>query len=452
MNLLLFPNTLFEKQYLTNLLHLDSQEIVKEKIETIYLLEDPLFFGYREKKMNFNQLKLILHFSSMQFYKSYLEKLGFKVVHIPFASNYKSLYQKISVKNLYCFEIVDHLLLKRIQSHFPSMKQLKNPNFLLSRTQLEKYKRKNPNHASFYEFVKKELNILKSVKTFDMENRKSIPKGTVIPKLPQVKENAFVKNAITTVKKKFSNNVGNTEHFIYPITFDESKSWFQNFLQKRYSHFGEYQDAIMMNQDFLFHSVISPMMNIGLLNPDYILEQLKKHQKKMNNYEGFVRQVIGWREYQRYCYMYHYNEMKFSNIFGNKNKITKKWYDGTLGIQPVDDTIKTAFQYGYLHHILRLMVMANFMNLCGIRPDDVYQWFMEFSVDSYDWVMIQNVYSMGLWTDGGLTMRKPYISSDNYILNMSNYQKNQEWGEIWKSLYYRFLEKHEKILFKNHCR
>ena len=140
--------------------------------------------------------------------------------------------------------------------------------------------------------------------------------------------------------------------------------------------------------------------------------------------------------------------MKKSNIFQNKKKLNRKWYNGTLGILPVDDTIKSAFKYGYLHHILRLMVMSNFMNLCEIHPDEVYKWFMEFSVDSYDWVMIQNVYSMGMWSDGGLTMRKPYISTDNYILNMSNYPKKNDWGEIWKSLYYNFLEKHQKILLK----
>lgn len=433
MKLLLFPNNIFEKNYLP------------KDIDTIYLIEDPIFFGFREKRLNFNKLKLILHVASMKFYQNYLTENGYKVVYIPYSKNN---YSKIKEKDLTCFEIVDHLLLKRIKSHFGNVSFLKNPNFLLSEEQLKKYNRKTPTHSSFYTYVKGELDILKGEKTFDMENRKKIPPGTKIPSLPSVSENKYVKDAISYVNKKFGKNNGNTEHFIYPITFEESKKWFQNFIKERYSNFGVYQDAIMMNEDFLFHSVISPMFNVGLLNPDYVVAELTKHKGKINNYEGFIRQVIGWREYQRYCYLYHYDEMKKSNIFQNKRKLNKKWYDGNLGILPVDDTIKTAFQYGYLHHILRLMVMSNFMNLCEIHPDEVYKWFMEFSVDSYDWVMIQNVYSMGMWSDGGLTMRKPYISTDNYILTMSNYPKKNDWGEIWKSLYYNFLEKHGKILLK----
>jgi deoxyribodipyrimidine photolyase-related protein len=433
MKLLLFPNNIFEKSYLP------------DNIDTIYLIEDPIFFGFREKRLNFNKLKLILHVASMKFYQDYLIKNGYKVIYISYSKNN---YNKIKEKELTCFEIVDHLLLKRVKQHFQIINFIQNPNFLLSQAQLEKYNRKKPTHSSFYIYVKNELSILKGEKTFDMENRKKIPVGTKVPPLPSVIENKFVNEAIQYVNKKFPKNNGNTDNFIYPITFEDSKKWFHNFIQKRYPNFGEYQDAIVMNETFLFHSVISPMFNIGLLNPDYIVAELTKHRGKMNNYEGFLRQVIGWREYQRYCYLYHYEEMKNSNIFQNKNKLNKKWYDGTLGILPIDDTIKTAFKYGYLHHILRLMVMTNFMNLCEIHPDDVYKWFMEFSVDSYDWVMVQNVYSMGMWSDGGLTMRKPYISTDNYILNMSNYSKKNEWGEIWKSLYYNFLEKHEQILLK----
>ena len=202
----------------------------------------------------------------------------------------------------------------------------------------------------------------------------------------------------------------------------------------------------------MFHANISPMMNIGLINPDYVVDEITEYYNKnkkvgINNYEGFIRQIIGWREYQRYCYLYAYKELTKPNYFGHKNKLNKKWYDGTTGIRPIDDSIKFAFQTGYLHHIIRLMVVSNFMNLCRIKPDDCYKWFMEFAVDSYDWVMIQNVYSMGQWADGGLTMRKPYISSDNYIVNMSNY-KREDWGELWNDLYYYFISDHENKLKK----
>ena len=171
----------------------------------------------------------------------------------------------------------------------------------------------------------------------------------------------------------------------------------------------------------------------------------KKKRYGINNYEGFIRQIIGWREYQRYCYKYAYNDMTKLNYFKHKKKLSNNWYTGETSIDPVDKAIKMAFSTGYLHHIARLMVMSNILNLHRIDPKECYKWFMEFSVDSYDWVMIQNVYSMGQWSDGGMSMRKPYISSDNYILNMSNYKKG-EWSVKWKALYYKFLTDHEKEL------
>jgi deoxyribodipyrimidine photolyase-related protein len=156
--------------------------------------------------------------------------------------------------------------------------------------------------------------------------------------------------------------------------------------------------------------------------------------------------------------------MTQSNIFNNNNKLTTALYEGTTGIPPVDDAIKTAFEIGYLHHIQRLMVISNFFNLLEIHPHEAYKWFMEFSLDSYDWLMTQNVYSMGMWADGGLTMRKPYISTATYILNMSNYTKPtkkeienekengkhdvEDWTEIWRALFYRKIIKHQTFFSK----
>ena len=181
----------------------------------------------------------------------------------------------------------------------------------------------------------------------------------------------------------------------------------------------------------LFHSVISMQLNIGLITPEYILKEIlqrydKSKKEILHSVEGFVRQ-LNWREYSRLLYRYAYDKMIHKNYFDNRHHLTKAWYDGELKIQPIDICIKFAFQYGYLHHILRLMVMCNFMNLMNIHPDDVYKWFMEFSLDSYDWVMINNVYSMGMFSDNGLTTSKVYISSSKYILRMSDVKKDGHW-------------------------
>ena len=143
-------------------------------------------------------------------------------------------------------------------------------------------------------------------------------------------------------------------------------------------------------------------------------------------------------------YQLAYDELISSNVFGNNKKLNKKWYTGELGIEPIDNTIKKAFKTGYLHHIERLMVMLNFMVLARIKPQEIYNWFMEFSCDSYDWVMIGNIYGMGYFNTN--TMRKPYLSSSSYIVNMSNYKKDGKWDKIWDSLFYYFLHDNKSKL------
>ena len=181
------------------------------------------------------------------------------------------------------------------------------------------------------------------------------------------------------------------------------------------------------------------MLNIGLITPQQVLDIItgyyKAHTKEIGiaNYEGFIRQIIGWREYQRYIYQYAGDKMRAGNHFNNARRLNDSWYTATTGLKPVDDAVRMALDDGYIHHILRLMVVGNFMNLVGIHPDDVYKWFMEFALDSYDWVMVGNVYSMALWADGGLTMRKPYISGDGYIMKMSNYSKSSKSNKSNKS-------------------
>lgn len=177
-----------------------------------------------------------------------------------------------------------------------------------------------------------------------------------------------------------------------------------------------------------------------------IIKEINKYKRliPLNSYEGFIRQLF-WREYQYYCYRYF--DFSKKNYFGNDKKLNKDWYNGTLGILPVDDAIKEAFSTGYLHHIKRLMVIGNFMNLCQINPKEGFKWFMEFSCDSYEWVMHQNVYDMVFFVSGGGTMRRPYISSSNYILKMSNYKK-EDWCNIWDTKYRQFVKKNKVKLWK----
>ena len=174
----------------------------------------------------------------------------------------------------------------------------------------------------------------------------------------------------------------------------------------------------------------------------------KKNNIPINSVEGFIRQIIGWREFIRGVYYSKGTEERLKNFWGFKRKIPNSFYDGTTGIEPVDDTIKKVLKSGYANHIERLMILGNFMVLCEFDPDDVYKWFMELFIDSYDWVMVPNVYGMSQYADGGIMSTKPYISSSNYICKMSDYKKG-DWSHVWDGLFWNFMDKHREFFLKN---
>ena len=293
---------------------------------------------------------------------------------------------------------------------------------------------------------KKIIDIIPNVKSRDKFNRDRLPKDKKIPKLPSnKKDNIYIKEAKKYVEKHFKNNYCNIDNFEFPVTHSTAKKWLTHFIKKKFNNFGPYQDAIVKDENYMYHSCLSSSINIGLINPTEIIDILRKIKSdiNINSYEGYIRQLF-WREYQRYTYIYADFNM---NYFGNKKKLNKKWYTGELGIDPVDNAIKMGFDTGYMHHINRLMVVGNFMNISQISPKQGFKWFMEFSIDSYEWVMHQNVLDMVFCVTGGKTMRKPYISSSNYVLKMSNFKKG-EWSEKWTELYRKFLKKNKKKLWK----
>ena len=302
---------------------------------------------------------------------------------------------------------------------------------------------------------KKELDIMPGVKSQDKHNQKRAPKDIKYPKLPKIptKDKKYVQAAVAWLAKtkEFQNNPGNVENFFYPISHSSAKTWMRHFVKNNLKTFGPYQDYIDQNEIFGFHSVLSSSLNIGLINPSDVMKEIEKKDVKvpLASLEGYVRQLF-WREYQRYTYIYFDWKIVSSPYFSkNTKRLTKGWYDGSVSVgnNPVDTLIKTGFDTGYIHHIGRLMVIGNYMNLTGISPKEGFKWFMEFSCDSYSWVMHQNVYEMVFFVSGGKTMRKPYISSSNYILKMSNYKKG-EWSEAWDKHFWDFIDLYKPKLLK----
>jgi len=350
---------------------------------------------------------------------------------------------------------------------------LESKNFITTSDKLKYYndnifKTKFSHNTSFYRWQRKNLNIMypigdKYKLSYDNENKKKFEENQTDVFNPKVNNTSYVKEAISYTNKHFRNNIGNTDNFIYPIDHLGAKKWLNDFIKNRLENFGTYEDAISNNITFGFHSVLSPLLNIGLITDNDIIKKVLPLESKIpiNSYEGYIRQIIGWRQGVRYLYQFHYNKFVNKNFFNNRNKISNRFWNATTKIPPVDDCINKALKYSYLHHIERLMIMGNFFLLLMIDPKDVFDWFITFvSIDAYQWVMYPNIYGMITYADSGFMMSRPYISSSAYLKKMSDYKNNTstvklqnieyKWDEIWDSLYYNFINTHYKILKKNY--
>ena len=453
---IIFPNQLFEKSF-----------SISNGCKT-YLIEEHLFF----KQYNFHKQKIFFHRSSMKSYEEFLIKKGVEVIYVDSNnenSDVRNFLNNTEISKINIYHPEDNWLEKRIketcQINKIEIKIYENPLFLTSRDSLFPFfnpEKKKLFQTSFYKNQRKKFNILineydKPIGgkwTYDDMNRKKFPKNKKPPSIDysKIKSINFL-DSYNYVESNFAKNFGEINSFqLYPTDFKSAKIWFNNFLKTRFDEFGIYEDAVLINESIINHSVISPLINSGLLEPKYIVETsldyYKKYDIPLNSMEGFIRQIIGWREFIRGVYYSKGTEERTKNYWNFKRKIPKSFYEGSTGIDPIDDTIKKVKKTAYGNHIERLMILGNFMVLCEFDPDEVYKWFMEVFIDSYDWVMVPNVYGMSQFADGGLMSTKPYISSSNYIIKMSDYKKGS-WSEIWDGLFWTFMDKQRDFFKKN---
>jgi deoxyribodipyrimidine photolyase-related protein len=286
--------------------------------------------------------------------------------------------------------------------------------------------------------------------SFDEENRKKLPSTIKIPEISKVKDTKDTSILKKFINSNFKDHPGNTDKFWFPTTRKDANKWLDEFFRERIKLFGDYEDAVTDKSNTVFHSALSPLINLGLITPEEIITKLKKVENKipMNSLEGYVRQIIGWREFMRGIYQNYDQRLEKTNFFNHNRKMKKSWYEGTTGLDPLDHAINNAKDYGWSHHIERLMILANIMNLCEINPKQVYKWFMEMFVDSSDWVMAPNVYGMGLFSDGGIFATKPYICGSSYFLKMMHFKKGP-WCDVMDGLYWKFIDGHKKFFLKN---
>ena len=439
---------------------------VLSETKDIFLIEHPRFF----RAFRFHKKKLVFHRASMKAYAEELRKRGCQVRYVDTAEfaaagGLDGLLRSHRAEDLYVVDPCDTTLqqaLKRLAQELNcELHILESPQFMSEAADCGAcFKGRKPfSMARFYTAQRKRLAILmddgKPIGgkwSFDAQNRRPLPKEIAVPKLPRVSVSEHVKEARQYVQARFPDNPGSVDGFFYPVTHRESRRWLKRFLERRLTMFGPYEDAVSRNPSFLFHSLLSPLLNAGLLTPaDVIVQTLnfsESHEVPLNSLEGFIRQIIGWREFVRAVYLLVGHEMRVSNFWMCGNALPRSFYTARTAMEPVDVVIRRVLDNAFAHHIERLMILGNFMLLCEIHPDEVYRWFMELFIDAYDWVMIPNVYGMSQYADGGRITTKPYVSSSNYVRKMSDFPSGA-WCDIWDALFWRFIHKHQKVLVTN---
>ena len=406
----------------------------------VFLVEEPRYFT----DFQFHKKKLILHRASMKAYQEMLEKRGHAVTYIDYAKDWRSRTNGSRVCAVRPYD-------RTLEGRLPEGIVLEDsPGFLGG--EITRSRRYMMGH--FYRRQRRRLGILMDGDdpvggkwSFDDENRKPLKKGHKVPPL-KGSTDRHIKDAVGWVEEHFPDNPGKSEGFFYPVTHAGARRWLRQFVDERLESFGDYEDAIAADEDFLYHSVLSPLLNIGLLTPPEVVDAVMGADVAINSKEGFIRQVIGWREFILQIYLLEGERQRGSNFFGHRKKLPDTFYSATTGILPVDNVIGKVLKNAYAHHIERLMVLSNHMLLSGYAPHEIYRWFMEMFIDAYDWVMVPNVYGMAQFADGGLMSTKPYISSSNYILKMSDFRKGG-WCETWDEQFWSFLKRHRKKLATN---
>ena len=429
------------------------------------------------RKLPYHQHKLVLLLAGMRAYHMYLESLSKKVIYRnvdetkEFGAALRSILDEESIDHISWMRASDVPTQERLEKLVQGVEREIYPNdlFITPEGELRAWfeGRKSPLMETFYRWQRQRTGILMDgvqpeggVWNYDAENRKPLPKaGIDVPPLLSIEHSEHTKDVIETVARLFPDHPGSASGFWLPVDHTQADVWLDDFFRRRFAHFGIYEDAMKAGEPFLFHGVLSPLINIGLLTVrqviDGALAAYRRGDAPLSGVEGFIRQIIGWREYMYGLYLAR-PDMKELNFFGFTKPLEDWWYSDDWKDQdlplPVQSALETVHRYGYNHHIERLMVLGNWFLLNEYDPAEVYRWFSAMYVDAYQWVMVPNVMGMSQFADGGYTATKPYISGGNYLEKMGRW-----WGSTaaardseFTRLYWRFLNRQHDHLKGNH--
>jgi deoxyribodipyrimidine photolyase-related protein len=434
----------------------------------VFMAEDVGLCTYEKH----HQQKIVLFLAAMRAYADELRDAGYDVNYVtldttderPYESKLRAALEASGERRISHFEVEDKAMERRLREFAAAeglqREELASPMFLCSRGEFAEFAAGDSRllMGEFYKRQRRRLGILVGDDgeptggrwSFDADNRKKLPRSITPPTIPPPSRTGHVEVLVPLVERAFPEHPGRADEFWWPTTRQQALAWLDDFIDVRLACFGPYEDAMTTRSATVFHSLLSPCLNLGLLTPGEVIDRVltRVGDAPLQSLEGFVRQVIGWREFVRGIYREFGDRQEASNFWSHERELTAAWYEGTTGIPPLDDTIRTAQRLGWTHHIPRLMVVGNLMTLCEIRPATAHRWFMEMYVDSSEWVMGPNVYGMGLYSDGGIFATKPYICGSNYLLKMSDYSKGP-WCDVVDGLYWRFIDRHRDFFAGN---
>lgn len=449
--------------------------------------DDVLFFVESERalrKLKYHQQRLVLLISAQRHFAEEMRKAGWKV-------DYYSFGRGVSWESALAAHVKKHkpgrILLAapnnydeqqaagKLAKKFP-LEILPTRQFLVPREEFIAWAqgKKSLLMETHYRRVRAEFGFLMQPDgqpvggrwNFDEDNRKTFrdwvkagrPKAEVTPEKPD----KITHEVIALVAKGFADHPGTAEDFWLPVDRAGALRWLDKFIATRLSGFGPWEDLMVEGDDLLFHSVISPLINLGLLTPRECIERaIAAYDKKkapLASVEGFVRQIAGWREFINGVYWLKMPEYEKVNGLDAQRPLPEFFYTGKTDLNCLRQCIGQVLGTGFNHHIQRLMVLGNFLLLAGVKPQEALRWYLEMYVDAHDWVMAANVLGMVLHADGGFMATKPYAAGSGYISRMSNYCEGCRYKPAVKTgaeacpfnyLYWDFYARHEKRFARN---
>lgn len=435
----------------------------------VCLIEEPLFFGDKKYPIRHHWQQLILLRSAIERYREKLEK-QLPVTHYRHPTSLDTVCEELrllGVQRVVCYDVIDDVLSKRILRtvvhHGLQVSFVESPNFLTSSSDNRAFASTKEvfSQTQYYVWQRKRLRILLDGAgpvggkwSFDSHNRQALPNSQALPSDPPqflLKHHQRIYNDLVDSGAMGLGDPGSAESWVYPIDHEEAHQLLSYFVTHRLKNFGVFQDALSQRSHSLFHSLLSSSLNMGLLQPQdvvrAVISAFQQQSLPISSVEGFLRQIIGWREYVRLMYQLKGVQLRNANYFGHTRTLTDAWYQGSTGIPLLDSVILKAHSTAYTHHIERLMVVGNIMLMCEINPHQIYTWFMEHSIDAFDWVMVPNVYGMSQFAAGPLMTTKPYLSGSAYLKKMG--ATRGDWEQVVDGLYWRFLSRHKDQLASN---